>query len=169
MFAYVDDILIFSTSESEQLHHIIQVLQRLNEYIDFLGLRISAPLPSKVEAVKNFPIPNKSKQLQRFLGMVNYYKKMHSKERQHTAKWSRPASFPQMQKRCLLTYPNTSAEISLYTDASDVPIDAVLQQVKNGVPKPTAFFSTKLSQAEKKYSVYDQELLGIYRAIIYFK
>ncbi|XP_063901117.1 uncharacterized protein LOC135120703 [Zophobas morio] len=76
----------FEVFKSEQLHHIIQVLQRLNEYIDFLGLRISAPLPSKVEAVKNFPIPNKSKQLQRFLGMVNYYKKMHSKERQHTAK-----------------------------------------------------------------------------------
>ena len=45
--------------------------------IDFLGHDISGdgttPLPSKMDTVNKFPKPTTVKQLQEFLGMINYY------------------------------------------------------------------------------------------------
>ena len=90
--AYIDDILIFSSSPEEHLLHLRTVLQRLQDAglvlrhdkctfgakeVDFLGHRLSAkgvlPLPSKVSAVKSFPVPTTVKALQEFIGMINYY------------------------------------------------------------------------------------------------
>jgi hypothetical protein len=49
------------------------------EEIDFLGHRISAkgvqPLHDHVAAVRDFPPPTDKMQLQRFLGMVNFYRR----------------------------------------------------------------------------------------------
>ncbi|BHF78219.1 hypothetical protein SprV_0602133100 [Sparganum proliferum] len=42
------------------------------DLVDSEGLR---PLPSKVEAVRNFPPPTSKRQLQRFLGMVSFYRR----------------------------------------------------------------------------------------------
>lgn len=55
------------------------------------------------------------------------------------------------------------------TDASDTALGAILKQVSNHQGKPVAFFSKKLSPAQKRYSTYDRELLAIYEAIKYFK
>ena len=45
--------------------------------IEFLGHIVDAtgikPLPKKVEAIKDFTLPNNVKGLERFLGMVNFY------------------------------------------------------------------------------------------------
>jgi hypothetical protein len=47
--------------------------------IDFLGHRVSAsgvqPLPSHVAAVQEFPRPVTVRELQAFLGMVNFYRR----------------------------------------------------------------------------------------------
>ncbi|BHF69970.1 hypothetical protein SprV_0301301700 [Sparganum proliferum] len=47
--------------------------------LDFLGHRVDAqglrPLSSKVEAIRDFPPPTSKRQLQRFLGMVNFYRR----------------------------------------------------------------------------------------------
>lgn len=55
------------------------------------------------------------------------------------------------------------------TDASDTSLGAVLQQKKDGAWEPLAFYSHKLSPAQKKYSPYNRELLSIYEAIKYFR
>lgn len=92
VFVYLDDILMASSSAEEHLSHLKQVFQRLDQHglivntakcqfglsvIDFLGHRISSqgavPLPSKVQAVADFPRPTTVKSLQEFLGMVNFY------------------------------------------------------------------------------------------------
>ena len=52
------------------------------------------------------------------------------------------------------------------TDASDVAMGAVLAQ-EDG--RPLEFFSRKPSQAQKKYSAFDKELLGIKEAIQHFR
>ncbi len=48
------------------------------ESIDFLGHRVSAagvePLPDHMEAVTKFPRPSTVKELQGFLGLVNFYR-----------------------------------------------------------------------------------------------
>ncbi|GBP20000.1 hypothetical protein EVAR_13766_1 [Eumeta japonica] len=47
--------------------------------VTFLGYNISAkgakPLEQKVESIKNFPIPKTVKELRRFLGMINFYRR----------------------------------------------------------------------------------------------
>jgi putative transposase len=92
-FAYLDDLLGASAPE-KHLQAVEQVMERLKENglvlnldkcefgcseVDFLGHRISAagvtPLVSHVAAVRDFPPPEDKQGLQRFLGLVNFYRR----------------------------------------------------------------------------------------------
>ncbi|CAF3952238.1 unnamed protein product [Rotaria sp. Silwood1] len=91
--AYIDDIIIYSNSMSEHLHHLEQVLSllhhanfRLNaskcEFvqtrIQFLGHIINeegiAPTPEKVRAINDIPVPNSIKAATSFIKMAEYYR-----------------------------------------------------------------------------------------------
>ena len=61
-----------------------------------------------------------------------------------------------------------SAPISLAMDASDSHVGAVLQQRIDEAWFLLAFFSRKLSDAEKKYSAFNRELLAAYLSIRHF-
>uniref|UniRef100_A0A669E6I5 Gypsy retrotransposon integrase-like protein 1 n=1 Tax=Oreochromis niloticus TaxID=8128 RepID=A0A669E6I5_ORENI len=69
----------------------------------------------------------------------------------------------------LLAHPFPSAEIALTTDASDVAVGAVLEQRVSGVWQPLAFFSRTLRDSERKYSVFDRELLALHLATRHFR
>eukprot|EP00096_Caligus_rogercresseyi_P008991 TRINITY_DN296_c0_g1_i2.p2 TRINITY_DN296_c0_g1~~TRINITY_DN296_c0_g1_i2.p2 ORF type:complete len:460 (+),score=39.87 TRINITY_DN296_c0_g1_i2:236-1615(+) len=92
VYAYIDDLLIASPDEATHEAHLRTLLQRLSDYglqvneekcvfgaptVDFLGHTVSSsgitPLQSKCEAITKFPRPTTQKQLQQFLGMINYY------------------------------------------------------------------------------------------------
>ena len=94
VFAYIDDLLIASSNETEHLEHLRLVLQRLTDHgliinisksaflqpsLSFLGHTVNAdgikPLPEKVEAVVNFPQPTSIRSLREFLGLVNFYRR----------------------------------------------------------------------------------------------
>ena len=91
---YLDDIVIFSTTVAEHLHHLQLVLQRLRDAglkvkpskchlfrqsVIFLGHQISAtgvsPDPSKFAVVQNWPIPKSAKEVKQFVGFVTYYRR----------------------------------------------------------------------------------------------
>ena len=91
-YAYIDDMLIASSSPEEHQSHLRQVLKRLSEHgivinlansvlgvshQDFLGHRVDAqgisPLDEKVRDIRNFPQPNLQHQLREFLGLINFY------------------------------------------------------------------------------------------------
>ena len=91
---YIDDILVTGSSMEEHLHHLDEVLSRLERAgmrlkdgkcvflmpeVEYLGHRISSqglqPLESKVRAISEAPSPKNVAQLQSFLGLVNYYGK----------------------------------------------------------------------------------------------
>lgn len=93
-FAYVDDILIASSSAEQHEEDLHAVCKRLNEYglkinsakskwgverLDFLGHQVSRegiqPLPEKVQAIANYTRPEKAKGLRRFLGILNFYRR----------------------------------------------------------------------------------------------
>ncbi len=42
----------------------------LGHYINFAGI---SPSPSKVETIKNFPLPDTMRKLRQFWGMINFY------------------------------------------------------------------------------------------------
>ena len=69
----------------------------------------------------------------------------------------------------LLAQPIEGITLLLSTDASDTAIGASLKQVSNDKLSSIAFFSKKFSDIQMKYSIYDQELLTIYKSIKYFK
>lgn len=69
----------------------------------------------------------------------------------------------------MLTYPREGAHLSIVTDVSNVAVGGVLQQDEEGYPKPKAFFSRTMFNAQKKYSTYDRELLAIYETIVHFQ
>ena len=65
----------------------------------------------------------------------------------------------------VLAYPDYSEVFEIYTDASSKQLGAVITQ-KN---RPIAFFSRKLSVAQRKYSVTEIELLAIVETLKEFK
>ena len=94
VFTYLDDILVASYSPENHMHHLKEVFKRLSEnlliislekcvfgadQVDFLGHHISqqgcSPRKAKMDAIQSFPPPTDSKQLQQFLGMINFYRK----------------------------------------------------------------------------------------------
>ena len=92
MIVFIDDILVYSSSEEEHEHHLRLVLQRLREQrlyakfskcefwlpqVAFLGHVVGKDGilvdPSKIEAVKNWPRPASVSEVRSFLGLVGYY------------------------------------------------------------------------------------------------
>ena len=61
----------------------------------------------------------------------------------------------------LLVHPDSTAQINITCDASDVAVGGVLQQF--------SFFSKKLNPAETRYSAFDRELLAVYATIKHFR
>lgn len=165
--------------------------------ISFLGYVINEhgikPSPEKVDAIVNYPKPTNIEELRRFLGMFNYYRssipcvaelqaplnefqKGNPKKKQFLV-WSEGQNIAfeelktSLSKATLLAHPSPEGELFLYVDASNTAVGAVLQQKSNkeGVEKPLAFFSKKLSTPQCKYSAYDRELLAIYNSIKHFR
>ena len=209
-FAYFDDILIFSESEESHKNDLEKVFQILNENglkislkkcsffqpkLDFLGYEISQnglkPTESKLNDIKNFPQPKDSKSLRRFLGLINFYRKLVPHFAQKVYNLTeliklKPncnnlefnsievRSFEQIKSELAqITYlphpTRCSNTYQLVTDASNVAVGAALHQMVDGEPQPVGFFSKKLSETQKKYSAYDRELLAAYYAVLHFK
>ena len=67
----------------------------------------------------------------------------------------------------MLVHPDPDASLSLTTDESDVAVGAVLSQGSR--QDPIAFYSKKLSNAEKNHSAFDRELLALYLSVKHFR
>ncbi|BHF68166.1 hypothetical protein SprV_0301119700 [Sparganum proliferum] len=90
--AYLDDILVVSSSEEELTQRLGQVVDNLIDYgpkinmekseflrkeIHYLGFIVNengrAPDPERVKAFQNMKMPKNTKELQSFMGLVSYY------------------------------------------------------------------------------------------------
>jgi hypothetical protein len=74
-----------------------------------------------------------------------------------------------LAQAALFFHPYPNAPLELITNASDVTLDASLEQKCDGHSKPPGFFSWKLTCKENRYCIYDQEVLAIYAAIKFFQ
>lgn len=160
--------------------------------LEFLGHQItpegSKPLTEKVKAVLEYELPQTVNELRTFLGMINFYRRylknaaevqapLHEylkgakKNDKRKIEWSTEAkrNFEKCKEdlanTAMLTFPKPELPLTLCTDASEISIGAVLQQFEGGSWKPIAFYSKKLSNAQRVYSTYDRELLGIYLSV----
>jgi hypothetical protein len=72
----------------------------------------------------------------------------------------------QFIEELVLLMPDQSKPFQIESDTSKVATGVVLTQLDlNGNRHPIAFLSKTFSETEKKYEIYDRELLGIIRAL----
>ena len=69
----------------------------------------------------------------------------------------------------LLNFPQHDSPTALFVDASDKFCGAVLSQIdSSGSHRPLEYFSAAFSDAQKRYSTFDKELLAAYLAVHHF-
>ncbi|KAL0183498.1 hypothetical protein M9458_019194 [Cirrhinus mrigala] len=165
---YIDDILIYSQNMAEHRQHIQQMDQ------------------GKVQAILDWPQPTTIKELQRFLGFSNFYRRFIQNYSSITApltsllrgkpnniNWNPSAheAFNQLKQifstAPLLHYPDPKKPFTVEVDASTTGVGAVLLQAVDESPllHPCAYYSRKLSPAEQNYDVGNGELLAIKLAL----
>lgn len=161
----------FMQDETEFLGHIISKD----------GLKTNAGL---VKAIREWPVPSTQRHVMQFLGLTNFYHQYID----HYADLALPLTallgsdtpfvWTQAQQgafEALKTAVTTAPVLRIFdpalstaveTDASGFAIGAVLFQIdSNGVSRPVAFTSRKLSQAEQNYPTHEQELLAVVHAL----
>ena len=218
VYVYIDDILVASESPEQHMEDLKTVFKILADNglvvqrskcvlgkssLEFLGYHVDAngvsPLPTRVEAIKEVPAPTTIKELQRFLGMVNYYRRFIRRAAHHlhplfealkgpkkkkgqkkpplpkTLTWNedRQRSFEAIKEALasatLLHHPRPNAPMALTTDASKFALGAVLEQLGPDGWEPLAFYSAKLEGKQIDWPAYDRELLGLFRATRHFR
>lgn len=141
----------------------------------------------KTEAVSSFPTPASKKEIQRFLGMCGWYRRFikdFSKIATPLTELTKTKTKFVWTEKCevafntlkqllctapVLNTPDYTKQFSISCDASDVAIGAVLTQGEDGDERVIAYFSQKLSPAERKYSVTERECLAVIRAIEHYR
>lgn len=144
--------------------------------------------PGKISAITEFPAPRSVKQVRRFLGMSGWYRKF---IRNYAAisspltdllktnrkfVWTEEAqkSFEDLKSILssapVLHSPDFSQPFFIHCDASKTGIGGVLvQKNAEGDEFPVAFMSKKLNQAQRNYSVTEQECLAAMLCIKKFR
>ena len=203
---YLDDIIIYSKNFEQHLDHIKLVFESLRQAnlkiklkkcffclpnIPFLGHIVGRngikPDPSKIEKIKNFPVPTNLTQLRAALGLFSYYRKfikdfskiakpmtqLLKKEEEFLWTDTQQRAFEYLKERLIsspiLGYPDFEKPFFLYTDASGIGLGAVLSQLdENGKEYVVAYASRSLNKTEQNYGITDMECLAIVWAIQYF-
>lgn len=146
--------------------------------IRFLGYEISynqiKPTLDRSQGIMEYERPKNKRSLQRFLGMCNYDRmfiknitekiaplyKLLTKDSKFIWDEKHDETFRNVKelwkKELNLYLPDFNKEFYLETDASKIGLGAVLRQ-ENG---PIAYISRSLSNAEKKYSITEREVLA---------
>jgi hypothetical protein len=156
--------------------------------VDFLGFIIKEGVvkmdPAKLSGLHDWPEPRTVKQVRSFLGFGNFYRKFikgysdHAKPLNDLLKkdipfnWTPEAqhSFDLLKKKFteepILMMPDPSRPFQIKSDTSKYASGAVLTQMDStGQHHPVFFLSKTFNPIERRYEVYDWELLGIIHAL----
>ncbi|QRW26433.1 Reverse transcriptase (RNA-dependent DNA polymerase) [Rhizoctonia solani] len=200
---YLDNILIFLEDPKDHPTHVREVLSRLMKNqlfcklskchfhvttVDYLGIVISPAGFSmdqkKIEAITTWPTPKTVKQVQAFLGFVNYLRRfipnfssvacpLHNLTKKETPwSWGDPKEVAFQELKSLVTkspvliHSNPNLPYYLETDASGVAMGAILsQQGEDNRLHPVAYMSKSFSGAKANYDMHNKELLAIIKAL----
>ena len=141
--------------------------------------------PAKVAGVSEWPAPTNRKEVQSFLGFVNFYWRfiegfLHISrplfdltKSNSVFKWTdkEKTAFDTLRNWItstpIPTLPDNSKPYCVEVDSSDFATGAVLSQQNSDNDKwhPVAFLSKSLSPVERNYEIHDKEMLAIIRAL----
>ncbi|CAM4599644.1 unnamed protein product [Caretta caretta] len=198
--AYLDDVIIHTPDWETHLEKVEVVLDTVRwagltanpakcaiglakaKYLGYIvGRGMVKPQLNKLEAIQNWPWLNRKKQVQAFLGVVGYYRRLIPHFATRTSpltdlikargpdmvKWTDAAEKAFIDLRTalcsnpMLKAPDFNKEFILQTDASEVGLGAVLSQMVGDEEHPILYLSRKLLAREQKYAVVERECLAV--------
>ena len=202
---FLDDIIVAADTIDELIPFLQIVFDRLTKFnltldpaklqlckpeITYLGFTLNekgySPSKQNIDKVLKFPVPKNVKEIQMFLGMVNYFRHLIFQYAEIIAPivkltrkntpfiWNQECqqSFERLQEIILhqptLKNIDFDKELYLITDASKVSICGILLQKSHDKFYPIEFFSKTLLPAESRYPSIRRELLAIYASIRHF-
>ena len=138
----------------------------------------------KVQRVMEWPVPKSMKDVQKFLGLANYYRwfvkdfariaKPLYKTTRKGKKWEwgekQQRAFEELKRRFMtepvLVIPDLDKEMRVEADASDFATGGVLSmKCEDEKWRPVAYISKSLNEAERNYEIHDKEMLAIIRCL----
>src|SRR5262249_34886422 len=151
--------------------------------VKYLGTIVSAGEvrvnPLKAQAISDWPTPQKLKDVESFLGTLNFWRwfikdfsaiarPLHALKKKDAkfdwtdeCQWAFDALKLAITSAPVLKTPRQDLPYLLETDASGFGIGAVLSQEHDGVYAPVDFDSRTLIPTERNYPTHDLELLAI--------
>ncbi|KIH47194.1 reverse transcriptase [Ancylostoma duodenale] len=181
---YLDDITVTGPDDKTHMERLEKVLRRLKEVgfrlkrekceffkqeMEFLGHVVDAngirPSPSKLKAILNMPEPKNIKELESYLGMVQYYGKFIPRRGVELGK-EQVEAFKAIQGKLAstdtLAHYNPDVPVVLATNASEYGLGAVIyHKYSDNTEKVIAYASRSLTKEERNYAQIEKEALGI--------
>lgn len=201
-FVYMDDLIVLGRNEKEHLENLEKVFGiclhrnlKLNpekcEFfkteVSFLGHKCTSngllPDPAKIEAVKNYPIPQNKDDIKRFIAFCNYYRrfipnfakisvpltKLLCKRVEFVWNSETENAFHELRNTLIshpiLRHPDFTKEFIVHVDASQFACGAVLSQTFENGDQPIMYISKTFKKGELNKPIIEKELLAIHFAI----
>jgi len=200
---FIDNVIVGTEIEEGHEKLVVEVIKRLEENnlyvkpekykwkvkeVEFLGVVIGPEgikmEKEKVKGVLEWPIPKYVKDVQKFLGLVNYYcqfiegfatvaRLLHDLVKKNK-KWDwmerQEKAFKELKewftKEPILTAPDIDKEMRMEVDVSDYAMGGVLSmECEDGLWRPVTFLSKSLNETERNYEIHDKEMLVIVRGL----
>jgi hypothetical protein len=204
---YLDDITVFSRSDKEHCCHLRKVFLKcrrfglslnpkkslfsmkegklLGHIVSAEGVRID---PSRVEAIQTLSLPRSRKEVQSFLGKINFLRRFVSNfvelvkhitvmlRKGNEVKWTVESQrILQPIKKALteapvLVSPDYSKDFLIFSFASfDTVAVVLLQKNVEGLEQPISFFSRALRDAEEKYDIMEKQAYALVKSLKSFR
>ena len=200
---FIDNIIVATDTKEEHDKIVEEVLRRLEENnlfvkpekcrwkvreVEFLGVVIGPGgvrmQKEKVDGVLSWPTPRSAKDMQKFMGLANYYRQfirdfsriakplnmLVGKDRKWEWGAEQQGAFEELKRRFttepVLAVLDRDQEMRVEADASDYTTGGTLS-VKGADEKwrPVAFISKLLSPAERNYEIHGKEMLAVIRCL----
>lgn len=207
LVVYLDDLTPFSKSDSQHLKHLRQIfitcrkfgislnlkkslfaleeVRLLGHIISKDGTRID---PERIQAILQIPYPRNIKELQGFLGKINFLRRFipnladsmmllsNMLKKDAKVRWSLEAkqAFESIKAALtqapVLTSPQFDRDFIIFSFASEHTIATVLlQKDDQGNEKPIAFFSRALRDVPLKFQIMEKQAYALVKAIKNFR
>jgi hypothetical protein len=204
---YLDDITVFSKSDREHCCHLRRVFLKckrfglslnpkkslfskkegklLGHIVSTKGGRID---PNRFEAIQTMSLPRSRKEIQSFLGKINFLRRFVSNfvemvklittmlRKENEVKWTvESTEYLEQIKKALteepmLISPDYSKDFLIFSfSSSDTVVVVLLQNNAEGLEQPVSFFRRAFRDAEVKYEIMEKQAYALVKALKDFR